>query len=146
MRAITLQNDLLSVTVLVDKGADIYRLEHTGTGIDVLWKTPWGVREPGSGIAPPPNSEVAWLEHYPGGWQVLFPNGGNACTYQGVELPFHGEASAIPWAITSLAATSEEAQLGLAARLHRSPFRIERTLSLRDGDPMLILEETVTNE
>ncbi len=146
LRAIVLQNDLLSATVLPEKGADIYRLEYKPAGVDVLWKSPWGLREPGSGFAPTADSEVAWLEHYEGGWQVLFPNGGNACTYKGVEMPFHGEASTLAWSATALNSGGDEARVRLATRLFRSPFRIERTLTVRSGEPVLILEERITNE
>ena len=48
-RTITLENNLMSVTVLVDKEADIYRRIHRATSVDVLWKSPWGPREPGTG-------------------------------------------------------------------------------------------------
>lgn len=145
MRALTLENDLLSVTVLPGKGADIYRLEYRPAGVDVLWKALWGLREPDSGFAPAPNSEVAWMEHYEGGWQVLFPNGGNACLYQGVEMPFHGEASTLAWSATVLAAGDDEAAIRLDTRLFRSPFHIERTLTVRAAEPILLLEERVTN-
>jgi hypothetical protein len=145
-RTITIENELLSATVLIDKGADIYRLEHRLTGTDVLWKTPWGVREPGSGLISSPDSEVAWLEHYEGGWQELFPNGGNACTYKGVELPFHGEASMLPWTATVLRADADQVRVRFAVRLARSPFRLERIMIVRDGEPVLTLKEQVTNE
>ncbi len=49
IRAFTLKNEHLEVTVLPDKGADIYSLVHRGRGVDVLFKTPWGVRAPGPG-------------------------------------------------------------------------------------------------
>lgn len=47
VRAFTLTNNQLEVTVLPDKGADIYSLVHRGTGVDVLFKSPWGVRRHG---------------------------------------------------------------------------------------------------
>ena len=49
VRAVRLENDLLAATVLVDKGADIYELIYKPKGIDVLWKSPWGLRRPGGG-------------------------------------------------------------------------------------------------
>jgi len=146
LRTVTLENDLLSATVLVDKGADIYTLVHHASGVDVLWKAPWGLREPGRGVAPAPTSEVAWLEHFAGGWQELFPNGGDACIYKGVELPFHGEASTLPWTAMVLEDTPQEARVLFSVRLFRSPFRLERTMTVRDGAPVLTLDERVTNE
>jgi hypothetical protein len=146
LRTVVLENELLAVTVLADKGADIAKLEHRASGVDVLWKSPWGMREPGSGFAPAPNSNVAWLEAYEGGWQELFPNGGDACVYQGVELPFHGEASALPWSVEVLADTPGEVSVRFAVRLFRSPFRLTRTMTVRAGSPVLTLEESAVNE
>ena len=146
LRAITLSNDLISTTVLVDKGADIYRLSYLPAGVDVLWKAPWGLREPGSGFAPTVHSEVAWMEHYAGGWQVLFPNAGNACTYKGVELPFHGEASTLPWQAEILASGPSHVSIRLSVRLFRSPFHLERTMTITEGSPSLTLAERITNE
>jgi len=55
-----------------------------------MWKAPWGMKEPGRGFDSDVDSLTAWLEAYAGGWQVLFPNGGFANTYKGVELGYHG--------------------------------------------------------
>jgi hypothetical protein len=146
MRSITLENDLIACTVLPEKGADIYRLIYKRAGVDVLWKSPWGLREAGSGTSPAADSETNWLEHYEGGWQVLFPNGSKGCMYKGAEMPFHGEASTIPWQTKILEETATEIRLHLGVRLFRSPFRIERELAIREGEPTLRLWERVTNE
>ena len=46
--AVHLSSDLLEVTVLPDKGADIYALTDLASGIDSLFKAPWGLQPPGS--------------------------------------------------------------------------------------------------
>src|SRR6266852_3531693 len=50
VRALRIENDLLAATVLLDKGADIYQLIYKPRDLDVLWKTPWGLKEPGRGV------------------------------------------------------------------------------------------------
>ena len=40
--AIELENDRLRVTLLPEKGCDILELIDRSTGIDVLFKAPWG--------------------------------------------------------------------------------------------------------
>ena len=147
VRALRLENDLLAVTVLLDKGADIYELIYKPHGIDVLWKSPWGLKVPGLGPAGySSNSETVWLEHYAGGWQELFPNGGDACIYKGVELSFHGEASMIPWDYEIVEQSSEQVEVRLSARLRRSPFTIERRMQIKQGQPILTLCGKITNE
>ena len=94
-RSLVLENEALRVTVLPDKGADIYELVHLGTGIDVLFKGPWGLQPPG---APPlegsGDDEFMW--NYEGGWQELLPSVNEACTYRSKRIPFHGEAASLP--------------------------------------------------
>lgn len=145
VRAVRLENDLLAATVLVDKGADVYELISKPKGMDVLWKSPWGLRRPGGGHPAAFQSAVTWIEAYEGGWQEIFPSGGGPATYKGVELNFHGEASTSAW---DYGAESGEgwAELRLSLRLARSPFRIERVMRVEAGAPALHLRERVTNE
>lgn len=133
VRALRLENDHIRTTVLLDKGADIYELTYKPQNIDVLWKSPWGLKEPGIGPNATLGSQAVWLEHYAGGWQELFPNGGDPCLYKGVELGFHGEASMSPWDYQITGANSAR----LFTRLRRSPFSIERHMRL-DGDRLHI--------
>lgn len=145
IRAVRIENDLLAATVLVDKGADIYELIHKPSGVDVLWKSPWGLRPIGKGFATAAKSETAWLENYAGGWQEIFPSGGGPCEYKGVELNFHGEASTLGWDF-GIAEEPDAVELRLGVRLMRSPFRLERTMRIESGEPSLLLRERVTNE
>lgn len=139
-----LENDVISVTVLPGKGADIYELVSKPDGIDVLWKSPWGLLPPG-GIHSAADSATAWLEAYEGGWQEIFPNGGNANTYRGVELNFHGEASLATWDYEIIQEGGEAAEARLSTRLRRSPFSIERTMRFEAGKPVLFISERITN-
>jgi galactose mutarotase-like enzyme len=61
-------------------------------------------------------------------------------------MAYHGEASSLPWTATVLSNTPDEARVRFAVRLFRSPFRLERTMSVRAGSPVLTLDERVTNE
>ncbi len=145
-RAIQIENDLIAVTVLVDKGADIYQFIYKPRQLDVLWKTPWGINDRSRGTQTNFSSEAAWLETYPGGWQDIFPNGGDACFYKGVELNFHGEASTTAWDYAVKSMSDQAAEVELSTRLFRSPFRLTRTMRVEAGQPMLILRERITNE
>ncbi|MDI7276137.1 MAG: DUF4432 domain-containing protein, partial [Anaerolineae bacterium] len=59
--ALWLENDLLRLTVLPEKGSDIWEFVHKPTGIDLLLKTPAGLRPPG------PQPVTDFLENYEGG-------------------------------------------------------------------------------
>ena len=93
-RAIYLENDLLRVCILPDKGADIAELIHKPSGVDCLAKTPWGLKPPGAAPA------TDFLENYEGGWQEMFPSSNDACEVRGHAIPFHGETPLLPWEVT----------------------------------------------
>ena len=138
VRALTLGNAQIEVTILPDKGADVYSLVHRATGTDVLLKSPWGVRAPG--LWPRATTTMErWIEGYPGGWQLLLPNGGDECIEQDATWGFHGEAALVPW--TVLDQTGSTATL--ETTLFLAPLHVRRELSL-DG-PVLRLREVVTN-
>src|SRR5207253_4860717 len=81
-RSIVLESDELRVVVLPDKGAEVHKLVHRESDVDVLFHGPWGLRPPG---APPlegsGDDEFMW--NYAGGWQELFPSVNESCTYAG---------------------------------------------------------------
>jgi hypothetical protein len=143
--ALVLENDAISVTVIPLKGADIVSLVAKPEGVDVLWRSPWGMQPIAGGTPSAFDSAVTWVEAYEGGWQVLFPNGGEATVYKGVELNYHGEASTSVWDVDGVETDGDSAQIRLSVRLRRSPFRIERTMRLEGDRPVLIIRERVTN-
>lgn len=137
--ALTLRNGQAAITILPDKGADIYALTDRRTGLDVLFKSPWGVRE--TGPWPRAGSSMEqWVEAYPGGWQVLLPNGGEECTEHGVTWGYHGEAALLPWQVTS----AGEDAASLQTRLFSVPLLVQREVTLHG--PVVRVTETVTNE
>lgn len=144
-QSLVLENGALRVVVLPEKGADIYELIHVDTGIDVLFKGPWGLRAPG---APPlegsGDDEFMW--NYEGGWQELFPSVNDACTYRGNRIPFHGEVASLPWEYDVVENDGNEATVRLWTRCRQTPFRLERVMRLRRDEPELALEGTVVNE
>ena len=139
-RALTLESEHLRVTVLPEKGADVVELVHVPTGTDVLFKAPWGLRPPGA----PPREEAEGLEfigNYEGGWQELLPNANDASSWDGIEIPFHGEVALLPWEAEQVGSR----KLRLSVDCHRLPLRLDRVMRLEEGLPELTVEGTVTN-
>jgi len=136
---LTLRNAQMEVVLLPDKGADIYSVVHRATGVDVLFKSPWGARAPGPWLRATASME-RWIEAYPGGWQLLLPNGGDECNEGGATWAYHGEAALLPWAVLDYSGTTA----ALECKLFSVPLAVHRELSL-DG-PVLRLREVVTNE
>jgi hypothetical protein len=136
--ALYLENDLLRVSVLPQKGADIYQLIHLPSGIDCLMKTPAGLRPPGAG------RQEAFLDNYEGGWQELFPSGNAACEYRGSAVPFHGEAALLSWDAEVLR-SDDGAAVRLTTDTQVFPFRLSKTLELPTGAPALSVTWSVEN-
>jgi hypothetical protein len=138
-RSLWLENDVLRVTVLPGKGADVYELVHKPSGVDFLMKTPDGLRPPG--VAQPND----FLDNYEGGWQELFPNAGDPCEHRGLPLRFHGEVALLGWSYV-VERDDEETSVLLAVRCQKTRILLERRMRLCRGEPTLEIEEWVTNE
>lgn len=143
---LVLENDAIAATVLPGKGGDITSLVAKPEGIDVLWRSPWGLLPQNAGVATATDSQVAWMDAYQGGWQEIFPSGGGPCRHKGVELNFHGEASTSAWDVEIVQGEGDAAEVRLSVRLRRSPFRIERTMRVEAGRAALLIRERITNE
>ncbi len=52
LKTVVIENELVRITVLADKGADIYSFVHKPTDTDFMWKTNWGVRDPSKTVPP----------------------------------------------------------------------------------------------
>jgi galactose mutarotase-like enzyme len=137
--ALWLENDLLRVGVLPEKGADIFEFTYLPSGVQFLMRTPWGLK------APSGEPVTDFLENYEGGWQELFPSANDACQYRGREIPFHGEVALLPWQFQVTQDDEQETAIHLAVACLRTPFRLERTLRLCCGESSLRVQEKVTN-
>ena len=146
LRTVVIENELLKVIVLADKGADIYSIVHKPTDTDFMWRTPWGVRDPQKFIPTTGGAENNWMDVYEGGWQTVVPHGGYPSTVAGAELGLHAEMSTIPWDVYIDEDTPQRVAVTFRARGYRTPFSVSKTLSIETGSAVLTLDETVTNE
>ncbi|MBI1280946.1 MAG: DUF4432 family protein [Anaerolineaceae bacterium] len=143
-KALYLENDLLRITVLPEKGADIYTFLHKPSGIDFLWKNPIGLWPPGS-PAHDGSADMGFLQNYEGCWQELFPSCNGPTTYNGQTIPFHGEVVTLPWEYQVETETDEVLAVHFQVETRVTHFRLERTMRLERDSLRLILDEKVTN-
>jgi galactose mutarotase-like enzyme len=146
MRAAVLENDLLRVLVLLDRGAEIVEFRYKPLDLDPLLRLPVELRDPSRGLASIAGGAGTFLDYYVGGWQEIAPNGGPTAAYKGAEYGQHGEISLLPWASTVLEDTPEQVRLRCSVRALRTPLRLERTMMLQRGRATLTLDERLTNE
>ncbi len=144
LKTIILENNLIRVGVLVDKGADIFEFLYKPTDTSFLWQSPQGLIDPRKSTPTISSSGGAFLDSYHGGWQELFPGGGPV-NYRGAELGLHGEVTHLGWDYDILIDTEEEISVRFSVNCIRTPFRIERTLRLVKNNPTLFIQEKLIN-
>lgn len=146
LKTVTLENELIKVSVLADKGTDIFEFVFKPKDIDFMWHSFNGVKNPASFVATRQHPGGPFLDFYEGGWQELFPNISEPCEYMGAPLGMHGEVSLPPWEYVVEKNTPEEISVRFWIRTSRTPFYLEKILSLKTEDATLYIDEKVINE
>ncbi len=145
MRVLVMENDLLRVGLLLDKGTTIYELLYKPLDVDFMFLNNQGVRSPDR----LPTSAHSWgflTDYYDGGWHEQLPNAGAASDYQGTEEGLHGEVCLLPWRWSILEDTPERIRVKCWVRTYRMPLLLEKTLTMERGSAVLLMDEQVTNE
>jgi len=135
--AIELSTDTIEVQITPERGADITRLIHRPSGINVLAQSPTG--KVTNSHASWSDSKAQWLNGYPGGWQLLVPNASTEREWDGVIQGFHGEASLARW--TVLSQTVDRCEL--ETYLLTAPLHLRRTITVTTS--RLIVTDHITN-
>jgi hypothetical protein len=144
-RTIALENEVVRVEVLVDKGSDIVAFLHKPSDTDFMWRREIGLQPAGLGAEPRGADEFVFVDQYEGGWQECLPNGGASVLYKGARLPFHGELLTRRFAVTVIEDRPEVVSVRLSVRALRMPLLLEKTLTLRSGRAVLEIDERLTN-
>jgi hypothetical protein len=117
---IALANDALLLRIDPDVGGGIASLMPARTEQELLFQAPWPIDQRalrGSG-------NEGWAAGWPGGWNLLFPNAGDACTVDGAAHGYHGATSVEPWKV--LEASPQLARL----RFKGAALVVERVVEL----------------
>jgi len=143
-RILFLENDLLRLQILLDKGTDIVEFLYKPDDVNFLWRSPIPFyRFPRNNLAP--SDTGCFLDCYPGGWQEIFPNAGLPCEYKGARLGLHGEVCLLPWRYSIKEDSADKLSICFSVDTVRTPFHLEKTLSLKRGKSCLFIDEEVLN-
>ncbi|MGL5256236.1 MAG: aldose 1-epimerase [Proteocatella sp.] len=145
MDALVLENEKLRVTILLDKGSDIIELLYKPKDIDFMWCSPVELHDISNHIVTTGSSLHNYLDNNFGGWQEIFPNGGPEDTYKGCLLGMHGEASIVPWKYDIIKNDINEIKIRLSVTLLRSPFKLEKYITLKQNESNIYFDEKLTN-
>ncbi|WP_436936479.1 DUF4432 family protein [Halovenus marina] len=145
-QVVRLENESLRVEVLAGKGGDVTEIRDKRTDINVLFEAPHEWHTPDDGYEHPTDEAATFLDYYPGGWQDVLPAAGGPSAPSGVPIGVHGETTLAPWEVIKVRDEPEKVAVTLSLSLTRYPFTVERILALEAGDPVLRVDEHVTNE
>ena len=146
LKVLVLENEKLRVSVLTDKGADIFEFVHKSSDTNFMWRTPWGVRDPRRYLPSTGWPVGLWHDMYEGGWQTVLPGGGFPSVYGDADMGLHAEVNTIPWDCVILEDTPNRVKAKFSVRTYRTPFFFEKILTLELGRPVLTLDQRLTNE
>jgi uncharacterized protein DUF4432 len=144
-RCVALENEKLRVTIIADKGTDIYEFLYKPLDVDFLWRTRTGLL-PAHSVPTVARAAGSHMDYYEGGWQELFPNCGTASLHQGAELGQHGEVLLLPWRYSIVKDDPDEIEICFEVRTIRTPFHLSKRVALRRNEALLRIRERVTNE
>jgi hypothetical protein len=125
---LTLENDLIRISIDVDQGAHIFEMTNKWTNIDILYKDPKSL-----------------VDYDVGGWYELFPNAGKACNLKGTDIPGHGDVRYLPWKFEVQQEKEAEIRLYLWTESVVLPFKLEKTITLLREQAVLYVSEKITN-
>ena len=143
MRTLVLENNLLKVSILLDKGSDIFEVKYKPLDLDILWHAPWGYRNPSGHVQSLATDDGAFTDLYGGGWNDIFPNFGLASENRGARWGLHGESCLLPWNCDIV--PSEEPRANLSVECVRYPLRAFKQVKLDRVDSKLSIAEEIRN-
>jgi len=145
MRALVLENEKLRISLLLDKGSDIYEFLYKPKDIDLMWLTENGVQNPNSYLSTSADPIAAFIDYYEGGWQEVLPNGGPTSSFLGAQFGQHGEVAHMPWDYEILKDEPNEVSVKLMIRTNKIPLLLTKTLTITSGNNMLSVQENLEN-
>lgn len=145
-RLVVIENEVIRVSVVATKGADVVELRHKASDVDVLWHSPHPLLPPGLYVPSAPAPEGSFFDQYHGGWQESLPSGNGTSEHAGAHIGLHGEVAFLPWDVQVEKDDPASVAVRFSVLGRRTPLRLLRTMSLRRASPTLQIEEEVINE
>ena len=145
LKTVIIENDILRIEILAGKGTDIVEFLYKPEDIDFMWRSPIPFHNPYLFPITKESKPGNFLDYYPGGWQEIFPNGGAPCEYKGAVLGLHGEVALLPWDYKILEDTSEKVSVLFSVGTYRTPFELEKIITIEKGNGYIEIEEKVKN-
>jgi hypothetical protein len=137
LQVIVMENELIRTSLLVDLGARMHEFIYKPLDRDFFWHNPR--IEP---RAPVFQADIdAWLS---GGMDEAIPTG-HPSTYRNETYPYIGELWSLRWDYDIQQRGPREVEVHLWRNAPISPLRVDRWMSLRQGEPLVHMRHRITN-
>lgn len=144
LRMLTLENELIKTTIVLDKGTDIIDFSHKKSDTDFLWHAPWEIRNPYHYYPTSSRPEGGFLDCYFGGWNEVLPTA-IAGSVLGASFGDMGEAVLLPWNYDILEDQPELIRVRLSVELIRYPIQVEKIITIQSDSMVMKFDETISN-
>ncbi len=144
--SLLIENELLRILVMYEKGTDIIELSYKPKDVDFMWRSPAVFSTFNKNPITKEHPAGAFLDIYEGGWQELLPNINNPTNYKGASLGFHGEVLYRVWEYRIINDSVDEVKVMFSVRLNRAPFYVTKSITIRSYSPVIEIEEEILNE
>lgn len=142
---ITMENNLLTVNILADKGTDILNINYKPMDMDFMWQNPYrGMGTYHKDVSTTGSENGNFLDHYPGGWHEAFPGGG-PYEDKGIQLGLHGEVSLLQWGFHICEDTEEKISVVFYTQTKRTPYSVKKTITLEKDSTEIAFHERIEN-
>lgn len=128
-------------------GAEVSSIRSVG-GTEILFQTPWNTRPSDRGA-----DDNSWVRGWHGGWTVLFPNAGPACTVNSVAHQYHGEVATQCWDVDAVSersislSTTVTGPIHLQRKVTVDRFRVTVDTQISNGSnqlqPFVLVEHLI---
>lgn len=145
MRTVVLENERIRLSILVDKGSEIFEFLLKSRDLDFMWLTENGVDNPNRYLPTSPDSQSTYIDYYMGGWQEIFPNGGVSSSYLGAQFGQHGEVAHMPWSYTIEMDTPDIVSVTFSVKTKKVPFKLSKTITLHANSAKVVITEGIQN-
>nr|WP_275691032.1 aldose 1-epimerase [Paenibacillus aceris] len=145
MKTIVMENERIRLSVLVDKGTEIFEFLLKSRDLDFMWLTDNGIHNPNRYLPTSPDSQSTYIDYYIGGWQEIFPNGGVSSSYMGAQFGQHGEVAHMPWDYIIETDTPEMISVKFTVKPKKVPFELSKIFTLCANSTKVTIKEEVRN-
>ncbi|MCL4377729.1 MAG: DUF4432 family protein [Actinobacteria bacterium] len=142
LQFLTMENELIKLSILVGKGTDIIELIYKPKDLNLLWRSPKNFSRQDI-----ENNLVKndFLETYLGGWQEIIPNGGPPVLYKGAAYGQHEETPLLAWNYKIIEDKIDKISVEFSVNLKKMPLSIKKSITLISGDPVIYIDEEISN-